>query len=374
MGYYERTDEDVEALKSKGKVFYKFSKSSKKINNLFSEEFYKDYPEFSVVKAGAGHGLSFCDDINKLLLCIGYGDQITQVIIDEDSPYYNDIDKYLIKELEEYNRFGEYTTFTLQTGKNYSLKNPAVLNELIQKGNEDAINVFMHYTNPYGKSIEDIYEEIGFNETANFIRQIKEQYKKEIGMDSIFICDEKDTLKIKRIANDLSKNFEIPFSFEMAEKEYEKNKNRTIDRRKEPIDLIKDTEDYYSQCNSIAYYLKTNHFTNEQSNQIMKALDAANIIGDKDKINIILPHFSNEMSDIALRSLKKLFTKSNYLFEDIIKILDSMCETKYSENIKTTRSEMSLTELIADKIADRVKESFDKKTMFHKNVVDERYK
>ena len=99
---YEKNELDIQNLLQKGKIFYKFSKSKEEFKHLTSEEFHKNYPEFSIIKADGYHGLSFCDDTSKLLLCLGYGDQITQVIIDKDSKYFNDVEEFLEKEQEEF--------------------------------------------------------------------------------------------------------------------------------------------------------------------------------------------------------------------------------------------------------------------------------
>ena len=334
---------DVQRLLQKGKIFYKFSKSKEEYSNLTSEEFHKDYPEFSVVNADGYHGLSFCDDISKLLLCLGYGDQITQVIIDRESEYYDDVEEFLEKEIEEYNRFGEYVTYTMQTGKNYSLSDPSVLNALIQESNREGINYLFTYVNK-GKKIEEIYKEYGFDKTASFIEDIKKEYIDK--HKYMFYIDEAAVEELKEIANNLISKYKDKdlFSFKKAENEYELNKNKTIDKRFEKIDLIKNNADKEDMFKDIVYYLHVSHFTKEQSLEIIKILSENNFY-EPDKLNKILPMFSRKFSDKMLLQIKHDIRNNKMSFEQT---LDYLKEKRKDNFIH----EESLTEKLSNKIKD----------------------
>ena len=315
---YEKNELDIQKLLQNGKVFYKFSKSNEEYKNLTSEEFHKDYPEFSIIKADGYHGLSFCDDISKLLLCLGYGDQITQVIIDKNSKYYEDVEEFLEKEQEEYSRFGEYVTYTMQTGKNYSLKDPSVLNALIQESCFEGINYLFTYVHD-GQKIESIYREYGFEETASFIENIKKEYVNR--HDYMFYISKEAAAEIKEIANDLILKYKDKdlFSFEKAESEYEQNSDKTVDRRFEKINLFKsnDKEDMFRD---IVYYLHVNHFTKQQSLGIIKILSENNIY-EPNKLNIILPMFSRKFSDEMLIQIKHDIRNNRLNFEQTLDLL-----------------------------------------------------
>ena len=327
----------------KGKVFYKFSKSKEEYSSLTSEGFHRNYPEFSVINADGYHGLSFCDDVSKLLLCLGYGDQITQVIIDKESKYYDDVEEFLEKELEEYSRFGEYVTYVMQTGKNYSLKDPSVLNELIQVANREGINYLFTYVNK-GKKIEEIYREYGFEETASFIENIKAEYINRHKF--MYFINETAADELKEIANSLILKYKDKdlFSFEKANLEYEQNKENTVDRRFEKIDLVKPDSSEEDMFKDIVYYLHASHFTQEQTLEIIKIISENNFY-EPDKLNKILPMFSRKFSDEMLLQIKHDIRNNKMNFEQALDCLKEKRKNNFMHEEK-------LTEKINNKIKD----------------------
>ncbi len=322
----EMNERNKQELLNKGKIFYKFSKSKEEYKDLTSEWFHKDYPENSIIKAEASHGLSFCDDIEKLLLCCGYGDQITQVIIDPSSPYFNDVYEYLEKEMDEYGSLGEYTTFVMQTGKNYSLSDPTVVNALIQNANSDALANFIYYRNNKGKTIEEIYKEYGFEKTSQFVKEFKQEvYKK---YKSVLHNDNRLD-DFKKIANSLIEKYKDKtkenFSFTKAENDYEKIKENVKDRRSEKIDFIKNGDYEIDIFHDMAIYFYVNHFTKGQAAQISNILTENKIL-DADKLNTILPKFSPKFSDKLLDKIRHEIRNNNFSFEEICNFLDKNVE------------------------------------------------
>lgn len=298
----EKNEEDIQNLLNKGKIFYKFTKSNESQRSRFTEAFFKEYPENSVIKADGYHGLSFCDDISKLIACIGYGDTLTQIIVDKDSPYYEDIEEFLYKEPEEYVKFGEYASFTLQTGKNYSLSDPTVINELIQNANSKHLyNLFTPITGIY-KPLKALYEELGFKESANFLNDLEERISKYNPFYHVNMAGCFD--KLKEISAELVKDYEHKFSFEKAAKEYEEIKENVVDRRREPVKIIKNDKDYMGFANALSFYLHSNYFTNEQAKEIVKIMFAANKMENENDINTIVPRFTTHFTKKQLEDIK----------------------------------------------------------------------
>ena len=308
---------DITNLLQKGKVFYKFTKTDENFKNIFSENLYTNYPENSIINANSTYGLAFCDDISHLLYCAEYGNQLTQIIFDEDSKYFDDIIKYTTKNSGEYNRFHEYDSFIVQTGKNYSLKDPSVLNEIIQNSPPEAIRAFLH-KNINEFSMVDIYDNIGFFETANFVKALKEKeaefLSNHTNLNSVYE-------EIKEYANSLIT--ERNFSFKKAETEYNKN---PVDRRREPTQIAKETEDFVSLCGAISHYLRSNRFTKNQTKIIMKTFLRSEKVNAKD-INYILPKFVNSFSDKQLKQIYQFCDKNKNLSE-IMDYIDGIYESK----------------------------------------------
>lgn len=372
MEVFGQFQEDIDDILSKGIIFYKFSKSNESFTNMFYEHFYSAYPENSIIKAQNSHGLSFCADMQKLLGCAMYGDQITQIIIDKNSPYFNEILKTLRKEHEEYGRFGEYNSFIVQTGNNYSLSDPSVLNELIQVANDDSIDTFFHYTDFNKKKMEDIYDDLGFHETANFIRQIREAYIEQNECHLFFTSCKEDFDKIRTLANSFIKS--KSFNFEKAIQDYLDNPIPK-DRRREPQPIINEKLDIYDRKSSAAHYLYVNNFTEEQAKQIMKILDNQNLFESVENLNTILPLFTNDLNDANLRTIKKLTTQHDFKVEELSDIIEDFVDSSHEirRNI-LSNTQMSLPELIADKIKDYYKERNGLISNYTKTAIDRNYR
>ena len=324
-------EKDIQDLLNKGKIFYKFSKSKEEYVSKTSEAFHRDYPENSVIN-GTDRGLSFCDNIQTLLFCCGYGDQITQVIIDKNSHFYDAVVKTLEKDEDTYNTYNEYRAHTMQTGKNYSLKDPTVLNALIQNAKPEALEHFITYKNNISKPIEVIYEEYGFKETAAFVRELKSAVYNEFGLN--IYNDVRKTQRIKEIAASLIEKYKDSskedFSFKKAEKEYEAIKETTVDRRKEKTDMIKKDDFYVGPLHDAVKYLDINYFTKEQTITIMRIV-VDNEIFEADKLNVFLPKFLPEFSNDFLINIRSEIKNNKMSFDEICNFLDGIYEEKISK-------------------------------------------
>lgn len=189
-----------EQLLFKYEMGYKFSKSVECFRKYFAEGLFINYPELSYVKAQDDAGLSFTVNKECLLMCAIYGDQLTQIPLNVEHPYYS-----LIKSACMGYRglvFDEYYSNLLLTGKNISLRNPYVLKEIIKYSNARYAYYFFKAEVSHGRNICDIYKKIGYDETAEFCRDLKKILENKgwhemmINIDKILPNDNIDILDI----------------------------------------------------------------------------------------------------------------------------------------------------------------------------------
>lgn len=154
-------------------IGYKFSKSKRELAEYFSEGLFISYPEMYYVEIQNEMELSFSMDKSCLLDCAVYGDQLTQIPLNIEHPYYHKLENAEIK--HRGGMLDEYCSNILLTGKNISLKNPYVLKEVITLSDDRARFIFsqpLFHTKKKCKSLESIYREIGFVETADLCSDI----------------------------------------------------------------------------------------------------------------------------------------------------------------------------------------------------------
>ncbi len=152
---------------------YKFSKSKKEFTQYFSEGHFINYPEMSYVETSNNVGFSFTASKNCLLYCAIYGDQLTQIPLNIEHPYYDKLNDAVVG--YRGGIFEEYYSNILLTGKNISLSNPYVLKEIIKLSSDRAIRSFFRpllFTNNRCKDLGEIYRKIGFVETSDFYRDL----------------------------------------------------------------------------------------------------------------------------------------------------------------------------------------------------------
>lgn len=137
-----------------GKIFYKISKSTPDIKELCSESHYLCYPEDEIVQDTGSHYICFVPP-ECIILCVHYGNQLTEIKFDSSDYRFKEIAKEEIQ-------FGgliwnEYNARKVITGNNYSLAKPetiqmiadmASLNNLlrcvIMDENKDSYSISMH--------------------------------------------------------------------------------------------------------------------------------------------------------------------------------------------------------------------------------------
>lgn len=158
---------------------YKFSKSDSSYAELFSEKRFVNYPEYGIAYAKGDMGLSFTTIRVKLLVCACYGDQLTQIPFNASHPHFNELKENTNKYSITSNSFEEINASPLLVGKNISMKNPYVLKELIllscQDGYYSDIDFFFKPIMCGNSRITlgKIYQEIGFDDTAHFFRDME---------------------------------------------------------------------------------------------------------------------------------------------------------------------------------------------------------
>lgn len=106
---------DRERLLFNYEMGYKFSKSKQEFSEYFSEGLFKNYPEMGYVETNNSVGLSFTASTECLLYCAVYGDQITQIPLNKEHPYYYKLKSARIEHREMI--FNEYCSNILLTGK-----------------------------------------------------------------------------------------------------------------------------------------------------------------------------------------------------------------------------------------------------------------
>lgn len=170
---------DRERLLFNYEMGYKFSKSKQEFSEYFSEGLFKNYPEMGYVETNNSVGLSFTASTECLLYCAVYGDQITQIPLNKEHPYYYKLKSARIEHREMI--FNEYCSNILLTGKNISLKDPYVLKDIIKISSNRAICALVQplsFTNSECENLGQVYRKIGFDETADFYFDIKKRTDK----------------------------------------------------------------------------------------------------------------------------------------------------------------------------------------------------
>lgn len=189
-----------ERLLFKYDMGYKFSKSVECFRKYFAEGLFINYPEMSYVKAQDDTGLSFTVNKECLLMCAIYGDQLTQIPLNIEHPFYAMVTSACIGYRGLV--FDEYYSDLLLTGKNISLKNPYVLKEIIKHSNTRYTYYFFRTEVTPGSNICDIYKKIGYDETAEFCCDLKKILENKgwhemmINIDKILPNDNIDILDI----------------------------------------------------------------------------------------------------------------------------------------------------------------------------------
>ena len=160
---------------------YKFTKSDIKYTDLFAENHYKPYIPGSVMKRNENeHPFSFTGDPVVALSAAIYGDQLTLVKIPGlySNPYAKNM--HLVYKNSQWDI---YETDELAVEQNYSMKDTRVVLYLLKMYYSYPDNVFIPYQVQdmflKGLSLIDVYRRIGFDESADLLRDVSAVYEKE---------------------------------------------------------------------------------------------------------------------------------------------------------------------------------------------------
>ena len=159
-----------------GKTFYKISKSTPEIKNFCVESHYLEYPTNSLIVDEGKHRICYVP-ATKVISCIPYGDQLTEIIFDCNNPLFKKIENesvyYIGGSLEEYN------SRSVVTGKNYSLSDPSTIQRIIDMTPTDNLHLLAalvdcEYAHP---RITGHLKKLGFEESLKYWLSEMKKYK-----------------------------------------------------------------------------------------------------------------------------------------------------------------------------------------------------
>lgn len=261
-------DKKVKQLINNKHVFYKASKSSEEITQYFHEDFFYNYKEYSKNESKHNYGMSTCGDMSKLCGCCIYGDQLTQVIIDPQNPFYEELSKSLrinesatIKE-----KYAEIVSDFLVVGKNISLNDPYVLKDAFRLADRTSLFTFFNFRDERSfLPIENVYRNLGFNQTADFVDRVRKSFELNVKINN----------NIEAFRHDLEiilPHRKNAFTFQNEENYYEENKEQLFPK-KQPLK------------NKILSFLKLNNKTKDNKNNYTEfENEIINFIMDHNKI------------------------------------------------------------------------------------------
>ena len=218
---YRECESALDDIMNSGqKIFYKFTKSSEEYvkNEIFYENAYLKYGDFSIVNACNSYGLSFCGRPEKILACAIYGDTLTQVIVDKDIAEDLNNDNYTYGFSREWRLYGEITAQKLYIGKQFSISNPEVIKECMKIADVDSVRTFFDSRIIQGSPVEEMYEKLGFSESKHIVETMRPYYREYL----MFGRNEIDSFRTK--LEELFPTKEGDFSFSKEEQYYEQNK------------------------------------------------------------------------------------------------------------------------------------------------------
>lgn len=201
-------------------LFYKASKSQQSYTTYFHEDFFYEYKEYSKNYANHNYGISTCGNLEKLCGCCIYGDQLTQIIIDKENPYFEELKQSLrvndspsIRE-----KYAEIVSDFVVVGRNISLKDPYVLKDIFKHADRQSLFTFFRFEDEAnGEKIEDVYRKLGFEESYDFVTKVRQSFK-----DNIVLND--DFAAFRANLEEFLPYKEGCFTFEAEKKNYEKIK------------------------------------------------------------------------------------------------------------------------------------------------------
>lgn len=160
---------------------YKFTKSNIRYTDLFAESHYKHYEPGSVMKRNENeYPFSFTGDPVAALSAAIYGDQLTLIKIPD---LYSNLYAKNMHLVYKNSQWDIYETDELIVEQNYSMKDIRVVLYLLKMYYGYPDNRFIPYQVQdmflKGLSLIDAYRRIGFNESADLLRDVSAVYEKE---------------------------------------------------------------------------------------------------------------------------------------------------------------------------------------------------
>lgn len=158
-----------------------------------------------------GRGLSLTTAEN-LIICIPYGDMVTEVIFDYDKLKQNNLLEEPVYKID--NMFEEYIAVNFLTGQMYSISNPNVLKMVIDMASDAAFEKALVINDESNISIKTALQKFEFFNTLTYWENIKDRYKElvsqnvenKIGILRLELCDILN--KTPTVANDVFNNKE----------------------------------------------------------------------------------------------------------------------------------------------------------------------
>ena len=160
---------------------YKFTKSNIRYTDLLAESHYKHYEPGSVMKRNENeYPFSFTGDPVAALSAAIYGDQLTLIKIPD---LYSNLYAKNMHLVYKNSQWDIYETDELIVEQNYSMKDIRVVLYLLKMYYDYPDNRFIPYQVQdmflKGLSLIDEYRRIGFDESADLLRDVSAVYEKE---------------------------------------------------------------------------------------------------------------------------------------------------------------------------------------------------
>lgn len=185
----------MDMLANNGVMLYRMAKSNKEIarKSLEGWEYIEHKPNSVVYSNPDGHGLSITTAEN-LILCIPYGDMMTEVVFNQERLEQNDMLKEPIYKIQ--NNFNEYIAIKFLTGNMYSISDPYVFKMVIDMSSNDSFEKALQTNDDVWYSIKTSLQKFEFFDTLTFWEKIKDRYNE---LDKKDVLDKVDILRIELV-------------------------------------------------------------------------------------------------------------------------------------------------------------------------------
>lgn len=162
-------------LADNGVILYRMAKSSDDIAKKSIEHWKQiEHKPHSVVEANPnGHGMSLTT-AEALILCLPYGDMVTEVVFDNDRLKANNMEDQKVYKVGHL--FDEYIATKILTGGMYSIANPETLKKVIDLSSDSAFEKALMTKSGDALSINDALKKFGFENSLTYWERIQDRY------------------------------------------------------------------------------------------------------------------------------------------------------------------------------------------------------